>query len=314
MKLILHCGIATLLFALLPSYPVRGASLPGFAVVPYYVYENRYVVRCSLNGKPLNLMIDSGASISIIDENAFNVAIPKSEQVTPKGIPTKLTANGKQLQVLLAKNLRIGSAALGDGPVALADLSRYSIGARHASGDLSIQGYNPAVIDGVLGLDILRTYNVVMDTSRKVLYVNIDRSRRGGLLGDHMGTYGFKRVRLALRHGNLEAPCSLEGKPGELIVDTGAWITTLDYNYVRSAHVSVVPTKLPARGYMIGGSGQSAVFLSKPDDFKVGDFQYPKGEIASQGHDRGVMGFLGPDLLEKAHAIIDFGNLSMFLK
>ena len=226
----------------------------------------------------------------------------------------KIKLNGVQVPVLLTKNLQFGSMKFEDRPVAIGDMSQANMAARHYAAELQNErGIETVVVDGLIGLDILRTYNAVIDTGRHVMYLNPDKSKRGGLLGDHMGSYGYKRVRMTYSDGNVEVPSTLQGKPGHLFVDTGAFLTVLDYKYARSAGVSIKPTLL-RMGLGIGGQGDTAVFLASPDEFKIGDFTFPKAPIACQGLEYQMMGLLGPELLEKAHAIIDFGNLSMFLK
>jgi len=304
--------IAAIATAITPP-AAKSQSIPGFVAIPYRIINNRYIIQCTLNGQRLSLMIDSGASRTYIDRDAFNRAIPKSEQVVPAGVPPKITANGEVLPVFLAKNLQFGGISFANSPVALSDFSRHNMFNRHASAAIERQGFEAVLIEGLIGMDILRSYNAIINTTRQVLYLNPDRTKRGGLLGDHMSVYGFKRVNLAWNHG-LKAPCTLQGKPGDLIVDTGAYLTTLDYQYVRNAGVSIRPTKLGPRGLMIGGQGGSATFVARPTEFKIGDFVVRATDIACQGLEYKMMGLIGPDILERSNAIIDFGNLTMYLK
>jgi len=123
------------------------------------------------------------------------------------------------------------------------------------------------------------------------------------------------------RHGNLEVPTTLDGKQGNLVVDTGAHLTQLDYRFVRSANVTLRPSSSYSSsksaynvGLGVGNSGSTELFVLEPNQFKVGDFTFPKGPVACLQHSFATDGFLGPDLLEKAHAFIDFGSLSLFLK
>ncbi len=299
----------------LSAAAANGAGLPGFVVVPFTVTDNRYVLHCTLNGHPLNLIIDSGAAFTVLDRDAFNRAIPPAQQVVPKGVPPKVTGNGVTLPVFLATNLQIGSVKLGDGPVVVADMSRQNLGARAFAYERAQRGMESVVIDGLVGLDILRVYNAVVDTSRHVMYLNPDRSKRGGMLSDKMLGYGYKRVRLhAARGGILEATCSMNGKAANMVVDTGAFLSIVDYQWARNAGVSMRPTRMQM-GLGIGGHGETTVFVAAPAEFKVGDFVFSNLSIAAQGLEHSLgSGLFGPELMERGHAIIDFGNLSMFLK
>jgi hypothetical protein len=297
---------------------VNAAGLEGFTKIPYSVIDNRYVLRCTLNGKPLNMIIDCGAFATVIDNGVFDQAIPRGEQVVPKGVPTKISANDVKLPVLLAKNLRIGSLLLADRPVTIYDFKHSNTYARHFARS-SVNEH--VVIDGLLGLDILRSYNAIIDTTHQVIFLDPSRSKGGGRLAENMQKYGFKRVPMTLdRRGNLEVPCVLNGKPGRLIVDTGASFTQLDYRYVRSAGMTVRPSSSLNSGLGmqmrlgVGNGGASELLITETDQFKVGDYLFPKGAIGCLQHGFPTDGFFGPDLMERGHAFLDFGNLSMFLK
>jgi predicted aspartyl protease len=293
---------------------LKAAGLPGFVLIRYNVVDNRYILPCTLNGKPLSMLIDTGAATTVIDENTFNHAVPKAEQIVPKGVPSKITANGKPLPVFLAKNLQAGAMKFGDGPVVIADLSRQNFAARHYGRELSNQGRQTSVIDGVIGLDILRTYNAVIDTSRQVIYFNHDRSKRGGILGDHMGSFGFTKVRMKYNGGGqVEVPITLQGQSSTMVVDTGAFLTSVAYKTAQAAHLAFRPSLLGST-MGINGTATSRIFVIEPDEFKVGDFRFGRLAMSSQQFERGGPGFLGPDLMEKGHAFLDFGSLSMFLK
>jgi hypothetical protein len=312
-----HFIIGIIALILLPVR-VNAAGLEGFAKIPYSVIDNRYVLRCTLNGKPLNMIIDCGAYATVIDTSVFDGAIPKSEQVVPKGLPAKIAANDIKVPVVLAKNLRIGSLLLADRPVTIYDFKHSNTYARHFA-RLSVNEH--VVIDGLLGLDILRNYNAIIDTTHQVIFLDPSRSKGGGRLAENMQKYGFKRVPMTLdRHGNLEVPCALNGKAGRLIVDTGANFTQLDYRYVRSAGMTVRPSSSLNSGVGmqmklgVGNGGASELLITETDQFKVGDYLFPKGAIGCLQHGFPTDGFFGPDLMERGHAFLDFGNLSMFLK
>jgi hypothetical protein len=313
-----HHFIIGIIALLLLAAHVHAAGLEGFAKIPYTVIDNRYVLRCSINGKPLNMIIDCGAFATVIDSGVFDGAIPKSEQITPKGLPAKISANDIKVPVLLAKNLRIGSLLLADRPVTIYDLKHSNTFARHFA---RTSENEHIVIDGLLGLDILRNYNAIIDTTHQVIFLDPSRSKSGGRLAENIQRYGFKRIAMSLdRHGNIEVPCSLNGKPGRLIVDTGAGFTQLDYRYVRSAGASVRPASSLNSGFGmkmklgVGNGGASELLITETDQFKVGDYPFPKGAIGCLQHGFPTDGFFGPDLMERGHAFLDFGNLSMFLK
>jgi len=305
--------------AILPL-PVRAAGLEGFVKVPYVVKDNRYILRCTLNGKPLNMVIDCGAYATLIDKGVFDSAIPKSQQIVPKGVPAKVSANGEPVPVLLARNLQAGGISFGDLPVLVYDMTRNNFFVRNFGRYLE-SANEQVIIEGLIGLDILRSHSAIIDTTHQVIYFDPTRSKRGGHLGDNMKRFGFKRVQMVQdRYANLEVPCTIQGKPGRMLVDTGAYLTLINYNIARAAGVSVRPSsslmsgiKVPW-GLGVGGRGPSELLIAEPSQFKVGEFSFQKAPVGCLPLDFATDGFLGPDYLEKGHAFLDFGDNSLFLK
>src|SRR5262249_55392939 len=112
------------------------------------------------------------------------------------------------------------------------------------------------------------------------------------------------------------------GKAGQLIVDTGAGFTQLNYDFARAsgAHVSTSKSLSQGVGMSVGLSvgqrGSAELFILETDQFKVGHFLFPRSSLGSVPHSfaAGANGFLGPDMLERGHAFLDFGSMSLFLK
>jgi hypothetical protein len=294
------------------------ASMDGFVKVPYSVIDNQFVVRCTLNGKPLTLLIDTGAAGTVIDRDVFNAAIPKAQQERPKGVPEKIDANDVKVTVLLAKNLTIGSFTIPSKPVAIYDFTHANTFARHF-GAYSNNAH--VVFDGLLGLDLLRGLNAVIDTTHQMIYFDPSRAKGGGRLDANISRYGFTRVPMSMiRGGNAVVPITLHGKPGQLIVDTGAGFTQLNYDFVRATGARVSPSTAFSTGVgmsvglSVGNSGSAQLYIVETDQFKVGSFLFPKGHLGSVPKNFGANGFLGPDMLERGHAFLDFGSMSLFLK
>jgi hypothetical protein len=264
------------------------------------------------------MLIDCGAAVSVIDKSVFDSAVPKAEQVVPKGVPGKIAANDVSLPIGMTKNLQAGGMSFGNRPVAIYDFSRANEFARRFG------SYTPnphIVVDGLIGFDILRSHNAIIDTTHQVVHFDPSRSKRGGRLSENMRRFGFTRVQMTLdRHGNLLVPCTVNSKTGQLVVDTGAHISQLNYRFASAAGVSLRPSSTVTHGIPIkmglgvGNSGSTEIFIAEPQLFKVGEYQYPRGPIGCLQHQFATDGFLGPDMLEKGHAFLDFGNNCLFLK
>lgn len=114
-------------------------------------------------------------------------------------------------------------------------------------------------------------------------------------------------------------PCAIRGQPTRLLVDTGAFVTTLHETFVKSLGIVSERTRISAQ--FVGGQSKrlSAVKLS---DLNIGAFKTPPEtfgvarlpNFALQQGSSGIAGILGMDTLYMHHAIIDLDGLSLFLK
>jgi len=262
------------------------------------------IMSVRINGQPANLLVDTGASQTILDTDAAESFGVKPSQRGLRYIRfTQI--NGQFLPVGFAQNLTAGNMKFGSSLVAL----RNSI---HSQRETSR-------VDGVLGLDILLRYKAVINCRTKLAFFKVDRARQVNL-SSAASSQKFTRVPLHREeNGALTVPCSIHGQSTHLLVDTGAFVTTFQEALFKSLGIASEPTRVSA--HFASGAAQR-MNAGRINDLKIGDFKVPpeKFGVAAlpnfalrQGATR-ISGILGMDTLYICRAIIDLDSMNLFLK
>ena len=116
--------------------------------------EAALVVPVHLNGQgPYNFILDTGATLTCVaDSTAAQLELP--ERRAPGAVGVGVGGAGR-LRLATVDSLRLGEARAFDLPVCVLDLSQTSLlGTR---------------IDGLLGLNVLRSFRVTLDFERTVV-------------------------------------------------------------------------------------------------------------------------------------------------
>ncbi len=197
------------------------------------------IVSVVLNGHRRHFWLDTGASMSLI---ASDVAAACG--VRPFGGDTLAIAAATArvaARPAVAAELDIGKVVVRNLPVAILDPSALRLDTRVANGRAEA-----VKIDGVVGSDVLRRLNVVLDVSAGT--VALSRPMGKPLRDRTLLWLGFPVVRLLTR----------DGQPVLFGIDTGA-----DTSIVTSAWLSKTPDPQLATGHAtlqgIGGGGVTAL-------------------------------------------------------
>jgi predicted aspartyl protease len=307
--------LACLLFGLTafaanpPKIPTKGLQ---FEMLPLErSQQNHLLVRAFINGKPALLAVDTGAPVSAIAidrRKYFGLKpIPGTSQ-----LPPRVKINGAFNNVAIAHNLRLGALNLVDEPMVTVDLSS-STKAAHLVHDQQT--------DGILGVDILFPTEAVLDCQSQTLILKMDPHRQGGAPG--MDYRGFRSVPIQVTQGyNLYVDGSINGAPAKLMIDTGAFATLLHRQFVRRMKIPLRDTPFNSAGVNLE---QRGVQIARIKHFSVGKIDIigkEVGVIDLEGLIHGgmldamppVAGLLGSEILQRQHAIIDFGTRTLYLK
>ena len=302
--------------------PSEAATIPGYERVDLIRgSQNHLLLAATINAQPASLLLDTG-----VDVNLLEAARAGKFGLQPLGQFARVA--GQSFPLAQTNALRAGAANLGSASFALYRAS-------------DIGGPIPGALsgsraDGIIGLDFLRRKHAIINCRTRHLFFNTDPSRR--LDPGNIIRAGFVRVPIeADRRGYLTVPCTIRGRPGRLLLDTGAFLTGVDDDAAKSLALDVAPSRLTARG--LDGKVQP-VELAQINDLKIGGVAIePQKFVVLDvfGRKRAlrsftginhreyyaplhiapgdtVFGLLGNELLDQRRAIIDLGSMSVFLK
>ena len=313
-----HLWIVCALLAITPAAVSRAAKqaqptqLPGYKAVPvHYGPLNKMILSVSINGHPANLLVDTGANQIILDASAAESLDVRPSQHGLRYVRfTQI--NGQLFPVGFVRSVTAGSMNFGSSLVALRnsrDRSNFSNRAEDRNSH----------VDGVLGTDILLRHKAIINCRTKFIFFKVGRSRPLQLASVALSEKFTKVPLRQEENGAFTVPCSIHGQSERLLVDTGAFVTTLNEANVKSLGIALQPVQASAR--FTNGVARR-ISVGQINDFTIGDFRVPPAKFGAavlpnfalrQGSTR-INGILGMDLLFICHGIIDFDSMSMFLK
>jgi len=202
--------------------------LDGGIREPMHVTKGRLLVSAKLSGKPGVFVVDTGASITSLSTSAA-----RRLGIAPLG-PTDI--NGTlPAQIGIVKTLEIGAVQYDDVPVAIVDLPNAQGSRVH--------------FDGVLGLDILKRHDLVLDLASRTISLHPP----GTLARESIITSRMERVGISHGHeGLILMQVQFDGHPPmPAFLDLGAPTSVLN---VRAAKMLGLrgPGRTRIRSMMIG--------------------------------------------------------------
>lgn len=298
--------------AIAASRPTAELETPAFQALPLErSRQNHLILRAEINGKPAYLGVDSGAPVSAISESRrrhFRMTGPPEESQ----LPGRLRINGGFNRVTVAHRLRLGALTLIDEPMVALDLSAPSRVARE---------FHEQELDGIIGADILFPTQAVLDCDAQVLFMKVDPDAPGPVPG--INHRGWKVIPIRVSKGwNLYVDSNLNGKPAQLMIDTGAFTTLIHGAFLREMRLPMRNTPFASGAINLEERGLQLATIQR---FWVGDFHVKRKEVGVmdlRGLIHGdllkgkppVAGLLGSEFLRRNHAIIDFGTRTLYLK
>jgi hypothetical protein len=136
-------------------------------------------VNAVLNKKKLHLILDTGASQSAFDKRRMELILGHGKFRKSNSLSTGLGTQSMESHLVKIGGIRLGNAVIGSLQVILLDLS-------HVNSAYAQMNMN--TIDGVIGGDVLKKFNAVID------YGSMQLELRGG-----RGISRFKRTALKKR-------------------------------------------------------------------------------------------------------------------
>ncbi|MBA3961962.1 MAG: aspartyl protease family protein [Chthoniobacterales bacterium] len=320
-------GIALLNLLLLLAVAERvSAAKTEFPLGPTNItllrgVQNHLLVPAHVNGHDATFLLDTGEDIDYLQRD-------RAQPLGVQSLGRQARSGNRWFELGEIANLHIGSLALTKVEIALYDPAQF-----HGP----VPGRKGKPADGILGLKFLRQHKAIVNCRTQQLYLQTGPASPLDLSAITR-ELGFTRVPLIENEeGALTVPCSFKGKRGNLVLDTGAFVTVFDQKSMRDFELKESATKLSARtpsgrvrplqvaqfdNLRIGGlpvAPQKFAVMDlfaaiKPVRTSLGINRIQVYDARTVRVKRNVLGLLGSELLYQRSAIIDVGRLALYLK
>lgn|GEM_PF-6788675 len=280
----------------------------GYGGAQFVSVENTYRVPIKANGKVGDLTIDTGANSTVIYRASMKkfALQPKETEEFVQGAFGK----GKEkVSVVTIPQLTMGNLTLMNVKAGM--VTDWNSGGLYRPYGLS---------DGLLGLREMLRYGMVLDINNHLLLAHPGGPMKGisGGIRSILSKEGYTAIPLSFKSGHLEVSAVVHTTPCQLLVDTGAYFTTLDRDFAREAKIGGFDTGQVAHGLGTKARGIGYTHFSQ---LKVGDFAISdvsatlsalNPEMTHGKHP--VAGLLGADYLGIHGAIFDFNSGTLYLR
>lgn len=137
-------------------------------------------------------------------------------------------------------------------------------------------------------------------------------------LADLLSRHGFRRFTMSRSPvGHLKLAGHVDGRPIDIVLDTGASKTLVELTYCRAEGIAVTDTGQPGHGGNVFTLGDVAMTLDglnlRTDGIFAIDMSSTNERLIKRGIDP-IRAVIGQDVLRYHHAVIDYATLTLFLK
>lgn len=283
--------------------------------------QNHLIMPAMVNGHAASFLIDTGADVSFLQAN-------RAADFGVKASPEQVRSGDQSFQGGAVAELRAGDVTLGSSTFALYNPAQFRG---------SVPGKDGKTADGILGLDILRRYKAVINCRTRQIFFQTNGEPQLDLVATTRAL-GFAALPMSeSRRGFLTVPCNIGRSAGALVLDTGAFVTTLNDAVSRALDLQRTPSRLTTRS--LDGRVR-AVELAQVDSLRIGSVliapqKFAVSDIfgarkslrtftginrleyydaAALRNRKELFGLLGNELLDQRRAIIDLDRMTLFLK
>ncbi len=281
----------------------------GFTRVPLKRYRNHSQARVILNGQHMDLVVDTGADMTVITPGAMqSLGLKVTEHKGDTyGAMSRVSRSRQAGDV---QDFRVGDYQAGVTPVS-------SIGSFVGGGK------NGRTTEGLLGIDFLNKHQGVIDCFRQELYLKAPNApSASAALSGGLRAGGCKEIQIVPTNQGLLVPITLNGHAGWLVIDTGAPYTLVDEAAVRGHGMSRASTR--GLGMSDVGGESRRVDMAYFKELLIGAFSVPpqgigvadirQGAAPKMHGGKPVFGYLGQELLGFYAGVIDCRSLKLYLR
>ena len=286
--------LALLLLSLLSGCAQeRNCALVPITEVPLYEHNNLLMVPAAVDGKPVTLLVDTGAERTILTEDAA-----RRLQLPPDGHQTRSVGIGGFSANL---DVQVPGIVLGH--------TRFPLD-RLAVGRFNIDG--PGIhVDGLLGADILLAFELDLDipNHRLMLYrLRQCPGARPPWPAVQIDGVGARRDRMLL-------PIALNGVGGMAVLDTGAQSTAISQDLAERAGVTPQALAADPRVMVHGAAPQPiALPVHQFQALRIGPETIDKPRIAVVPQVGGLGdGLIGADFVHGRRIWLSLATRELFI-
>jgi predicted aspartyl protease len=285
----------------------------GYGVVTMkHPRPNELIVRATINGRPVDLVLDTGASLPgnglCLDQDLAS-GLHIMTQVASG--PARTWAGSKMAVAQgTAKSVIMGNAQFTEAPLYFSNFGGLRDSNAAATGFL-----RPELTVGARGLitnGFLRATSAIIDLANLKLYLRPPRTGRRVMLGAALGDSNMSEVPLGRAGQHFIVDAEVNGVATKVVVDTGMYVTMLNRNFALHAKVN-----LNTKGRMMDAAGVKAdAWRAGVRSFKIGGVPVYAGEITVADTVIGsseIAGFIGMDILGQNWGIIDCGSEKLYI-
>jgi predicted aspartyl protease len=271
---------------------------------------NFFRVPINSNGKAGDLLIDTGSPTSLIFRGSLRkLGLTATE--TDESVHGAFGKGREHVGLTTIHSFTMGNCTLLNLPVTVASDNEGRGIFRHYGSS-----------DGIFGLREMVKYGAILDLGSRLLFVrpNGPSKEIAGAVKSILAAQGYTAVDLAIAKAHLRVSGAINGLPSHFLVDTGAFLTTIDREAAAKAQIGGVRTQFVAEG--IGRSG-GTVSIAKFPSLRIGTYEIKNAsaavikldtEMLARGTDAETAGLLGAEYLGRNSAVFDFNSGALYLK
>lgn len=290
----------------------------GYVSVPLKRPQpNVLAVEASINGHDVQMVVDTGCTHVLVRRILLSRLGLKTTAIQSKvsGASGRRAEDG--VQGATADRIRVGNMELTDVPVVFSELGTMnSDRSRGAPVGSYIAPPSQRLGDGFLGADFLSACSAVLDLQNLKLYLRPPGHGQRVDLGPGLRGVGMTEIPFSNSDRNrYHVKVEINGTPGEMLLDTGDYFTTLSAMHGTRLKLDGFHSRLLSRDITGAQLQVSRVALQS---FKVGAFPAPTDDTVllsnlSLGQEDSLLGILGMDVIGRNAGVIDCGQRKLYL-